>query len=117
MTMAQEAALHGSQEPELYFLLFTSQSERACVLGILLNGKIVMAFPRCQPTKQLRFLVVSQRCLAYSEGGQVLDNCGLVQIRDAELSRQAIGKRAFFAEKSAVFLGIKMKLISESGHQ
>lgn len=45
--MAQEAALHGSQEPELYFLLFTSQSERACVLGILLNGKIVMAFPRC----------------------------------------------------------------------
>lgn len=43
--MAQEAALHGSQEPELYFLLFTSQSERACVLGILLNGQIGMASP------------------------------------------------------------------------
>lgn len=56
--------------------------------------------------------MVSQECLAYSEGGQVLDHCGLVQIRDAELSRQAICKHACFAEKSTLFLGIKMKLIS-----
>lgn len=115
--MAREAALHGFQEPELYFLLFTSQSERVHLLGVLLNGQIGMASPRL-PTHQAAEAPDGQPavCLAHSECGQVLDNCGLVQIRDAEFSWQAIGKRAFFAEKSTLFLGIKMKLISECGH-
>lgn len=69
------------------------------------------------PTKQLRLLVLGQQWPTHSEGGQVLDNCGLPQIRDAELSQQAIGRSAFIAEKSTILLGIRRELVSESGHQ
>lgn len=93
--VAHEAALHGFQEPEWKFVLFTSQSKRAWLLAVLLNGQVVMASPSV-PSHPAAETSSGQLVLpGHFEEGQVLDNGDFVQSRDAELSQQAIGRHAF----------------------